>query len=163
MQSQLLSSPSVELVSKGRECLHHYLSLSNAEESFMKQKSRNTWLNHEDQNTSFFHRTLSIRTARNSIRCLVNDGVRIEDTKAIKELDVNFFKKLLGPPSSKLNDVDIGKIDLFPVQIFSIHKDILRSLCLARKSRAFFSQSKMIKPLALMVFLLSFIESLGLY
>lgn len=93
----------------------------------------------------------------------MNDGVRIEDTKAIKELDVNFFKKLLGPPSSKLNDVDIGKIDLFPVQISSIHKDILRSLCLARKLRAFFSQSKMIKPLALMVFLLSFIKSLGLY
>lgn len=158
MQGQLLSSPSVELISKGRECLHHYLSLSNAEESFMKQKSRNSWLNHGDQNTSFFHRALSIRTARNFIRCLVNDGVRIEDTKAIKELDVNFFKKLLGPPSGKLNDVDIGKIDLFPVQQRYFTKPVS-----GQEIKSIFFSMKDDKAAGPNGFSAFFIKSLGLY
>jgi len=37
-----------------KECLHHYVTISLAEEKFLKQKSRVQWLNLGDSNTSFF-------------------------------------------------------------------------------------------------------------
>ena len=41
------------------ECLHEYNCLRiAAEEALMKQKSRNGWLNLEDNNTTFFHQTV---------------------------------------------------------------------------------------------------------
>jgi hypothetical protein len=45
-----------------KEKNHCFMSLSNAEESFMKQKSRNNWLNLGDQNTALFHRSVKVRS-----------------------------------------------------------------------------------------------------
>jgi hypothetical protein len=45
-----------------KEKNHCFMSLSYAEESFMKQKSRNNWLNLGDQNTALFHRSVKVRS-----------------------------------------------------------------------------------------------------
>jgi hypothetical protein len=43
-------------VRKENECLHEYISISTAEEAFLKQKLRNQGLNVRDQYNSYFHR-----------------------------------------------------------------------------------------------------------
>ena len=111
VQSLLLSSPSADLINKEKECSHDFISLSNAEESFMKQKARINWLNLGDQNTGYFHNSLKLSTRRNSISCLLNeDGIEVEEPEAIKELAVNFYKRLLGRSSTSLNDFEMARI-----------------------------------------------------
>ena len=39
---------------KEKECLHAYISITKAKESFLNQKARNQWLQLGDQNNSFF-------------------------------------------------------------------------------------------------------------
>jgi hypothetical protein len=51
----LLSHGNANCQRRERECVHTLVSLSAAEENFMKQKSRNNWLNLGDGNTAFFH------------------------------------------------------------------------------------------------------------
>jgi hypothetical protein len=48
------SRGSAECLLKERECLQTYVSISNAEEAFLKQKARNQWLQLGDQNSAFF-------------------------------------------------------------------------------------------------------------
>ena len=50
----IASFGSVDSPLKGRECLHGYISITRVEESFLKQKARNQWLQLGDQNKSFF-------------------------------------------------------------------------------------------------------------
>lgn len=48
------------------------MELSQAEESFKKQKSRVAWLALGDQNTMFFHHKVSSNRMRNKILSLIN-------------------------------------------------------------------------------------------
>lgn len=59
----------------------------------MKQKSRNAWLNLGYQNTVFFYQVISIRKAKNAIKCLPNDGEKVKDPEFLKQLAVNFHKR----------------------------------------------------------------------
>lgn len=69
-----------DCLQKERECLHAYVSISRAEEAFLKQKARNQWLQLGDQNNSFFHRVIKGRYARNTITFLCDEqGRRVED------------------------------------------------------------------------------------
>jgi hypothetical protein len=52
---------------KEKECLHAYVSITKVEEAFLKQKARNQWLQLGDQNTSFFHHSLRVQNAKNTI------------------------------------------------------------------------------------------------
>jgi len=46
----------------------------------MKQKSRNKWLNLGDQNSSFFHKVIKLRYARNTIRYLYGSaGAKVDE------------------------------------------------------------------------------------
>ncbi|KAI3472118.1 hypothetical protein Pfo_029606 [Paulownia fortunei] len=82
---------------KERVLLKDFHELSNAEESFMKQKSRIQWLNLRDQNTSFFHKQFKQRNNTNRIMKVV-----LEDNSVVAEYDkmkleiVEYFKNLLG-------------------------------------------------------------------
>jgi hypothetical protein len=51
--SFLASHGNVDCHKKERECMHEYVSISNAEENFLKKKSRNQWLNLGDGNNGF--------------------------------------------------------------------------------------------------------------
>ena len=49
------------------EDLGKYVEMSNAEESFKRQKSRVRWMAIGDQNTKFFHKKLAGNRTRNKI------------------------------------------------------------------------------------------------
>jgi hypothetical protein len=82
---------------KEKECLHAYVSITKAEESFLKQKARNQWLQLGDQNNSFFHCSLKVQHAKKTITHLWDDqGNRVEEVEQIKQVAASFYKKLLG-------------------------------------------------------------------
>jgi len=70
-----------------KDCLHAYLSLVNAEENFLKQKSRNQWLNLVDGNSAYFHNLVKIINASNLVKVLKDDqGSTVSKPHRIKEL-----------------------------------------------------------------------------
>jgi hypothetical protein len=80
-----------------RECLHAYVSITKAEEAFLRQKTRVQWLQLGDQNTAFFHRMLKGRQARNYISFLYDEqGNKVADVDHLKGLAEDFYRKLLG-------------------------------------------------------------------
>jgi hypothetical protein len=94
-----------------RECLHQYVSISKAEEAFLKQKARNQWLKLGDQNSAFFHRLLKGRHARNTITHLSDEhGNRVEEVNRIKGLAEDFYKKLLGTSQMGFSDEIAARI-----------------------------------------------------
>jgi len=100
-QSEFLSSGgSIACQRKERECLHHFIPVSNAEENFLKQKSRNRWLNLGDGNNFFFHNSVKIRNSSNLIKQLKDEkGNCFYDFQQIKELAIEFYQKLIGSSS----------------------------------------------------------------
>jgi hypothetical protein len=70
---------------KKRECLHAYVSITKTEEAFLKQKAGNQWLKLGDQSTGFFHHSLRVQNARNSITHLWDEnGKQVEEVEQIK-------------------------------------------------------------------------------
>lgn len=65
------------------------------EELLWKQKSRESWLNHEDKNTRYFHTTTMVRRKRNKIEALSDDdGNLVTDPETLKAMAVNYFRSL---------------------------------------------------------------------
>ena len=96
-QLALLNNPyDTLLVENEKKCLKAFHDLAYAEEGFLKQKSRIQWLKLGDQNTSFFHKAIKSRNARNSIKVLTlaNRG-RIEDPEDIKQEAIAHFQNIL--------------------------------------------------------------------
>lgn len=84
-------------VRKENECHHEYLSISKADEAFLKQKSRNQWLNLGEQNNSYFHWIVKVQNSKNVITHLWDvQGRRVEDVEQIRSIAVDYYQKLLG-------------------------------------------------------------------
>ncbi|XP_058104393.1 uncharacterized protein LOC131248235 [Magnolia sinica] len=65
------------------------------EEVFWKQKSRNSWIEEGDKNTSFFHTSANEKIRRSSIQSIIlEDGTVITDHGEIKAVAVSFFQEL---------------------------------------------------------------------
>ena len=96
-QCNLLGNPTDHvLMDIEGNCLKAYRDLAYAEEGFLKQKSRVQWLNLGDQNTTFFHKAVKARNARNAIKVITSEnGCRIVDPLAIKDEAVQYFKNIL--------------------------------------------------------------------
>lgn len=91
----MLKPGSAELINKENECHYQYIAITNTEEAYMKQKSRNLG----DQISSFFHKVIKLRNARNTIRCLYDSaGAKVDEPHQLKDLAVDFFKNLSDPP-----------------------------------------------------------------
>lgn len=85
---------------KERECLHEFLSISAAEENFLKQKSRNQWLNLGDGNNGFFYKMVKVRNSFNLVKSLKDvEGNLVEGMQRIKQLTIDFYQTLLGDTS----------------------------------------------------------------
>lgn len=70
---------------KENECFHEYISIGKDEEAFLKQKSRNQWLNLGDQNYSFFPRMVKVRNSKNFTKHLRDEkGDKVEEVDRIK-------------------------------------------------------------------------------
>jgi hypothetical protein len=111
-QKEVISSLGrADCLLKERECLHAFVSLAKAEESFLKQKSRNQWLKLGDQNNGFFHRSLKVKQAKNTITHLWDEqGQRVDDVEQIKLVAKNFYKKLLGSNLMTFTDEKAARI-----------------------------------------------------
>ena len=98
-QSAMLNSPSNPLLGENeKSCLKNYHDLAIAEEGFLRQKSRVQWLKLGDQNTSFFHKAVKARNARNALKVITMvNGCRTEDPVAIKQEAVRHFQGILCP------------------------------------------------------------------
>lgn len=67
-------------------------------EESMKQESKVQWLELEDGNNTFFHRTLMVRRNKNQIRRIkIKDGSVVEDEEGIREEAEIYYKKILAP------------------------------------------------------------------
>jgi hypothetical protein len=108
-----------ESLLKERECLHAYVSITKAEESFLKQMARNQWLQLGDQNNSFFHRSIKVKNARSTITHLWDEqGKRVDDMEQIKLVAENFYQKLLGTDQLVFNESKAARLrQLIPVAI----------------------------------------------
>lgn len=97
VQTRVLSDPSPGNAILELEATRKWEILSKTEESFFCQKSRITWLDGGDKNTTFFHRMALVRQAINHIHFLIDDqGNRIETQKVIQDICINYFKEFLG-------------------------------------------------------------------
>lgn len=84
-----------------REAGAQFARLSLDEEAFFKQKSRVQWLQLGDKNTSFFHKSVMHRQARNRIHSITDDdGNTFLDQSIIGSKAAAFFEDLLNSPSS---------------------------------------------------------------
>lgn len=89
-QSQALLNPCTETFKAEAAAAREWNHYVKVEEHFFKQKSRITWLQLGDHNTSFFHRVVQIRRAKNSL-CLiqVDNDVCLTDPEEIKLEAIN--------------------------------------------------------------------------
>jgi hypothetical protein len=96
---------------KERECLHAYVSITKAEEAFLKQKARNQWLQLGDQNNAVFHRILKGRQVRNSISFLYDElGNKVEDIAQLKSMALEFYRNLLGSKNTHFTDASAERV-----------------------------------------------------
>ncbi|CAN1293082.1 LINE-1 retrotransposable element ORF2 protein [Linum perenne] len=97
IQVQLLSTPSESLISREKQAVERLLSFQKAEESFFRQKARIRSISEGDSNTSYFHRSVKVRTAFTTIRQIQSaSGVTLTDPVFIVNEFVSFYKGLLG-------------------------------------------------------------------
>jgi hypothetical protein len=102
------------------DCLHAYLSLVNAEENFLKQKSRNQWLNLGDGNSAYFHNLVKVINVSNLVKVLKDDhGSTVSEPYLIKELAVGFYEKLLGHSSHLFSNSKVDRVSQLIQKRFS--------------------------------------------
>ncbi|XP_059436754.1 uncharacterized protein LOC132169808 [Corylus avellana] len=95
---------------KERECLHAFVSITRAEESFLKQKARNQWLQLGDQNNN--------------------------DVDQIKKVAEDFYKNLLGTEQVQFTEAKAARVrQLIPVAISLEHAAILEKEVTAEEIR----------------------------
>ncbi|XP_062104862.1 uncharacterized protein LOC133816324 [Humulus lupulus] len=69
-------------------------------ESFLRQRSKITWLRFGDENTSYFHASLKKRKVENRITSFMDDQVQLIDNyEDVVAHFINHFKRLMGNPS----------------------------------------------------------------
>ncbi|KAK1311822.1 hypothetical protein QJS10_CPA07g00882 [Acorus calamus] len=98
----------------------NYLVLLRREETFLRQKSRQTWLSDGDRNSKFFYSSIKARIAHNTLRKVqLANGTISEDHALIKDHVVTYYQKLLNAEhshpiqalSNKIEDaVQSGKV-----------------------------------------------------
>ncbi|XP_062118466.1 uncharacterized protein LOC133832098 [Humulus lupulus] len=107
-QSALCSDPlNVELLSKEKDAQQDYFRHEKVYASFLRQKSKITWLRFGDENSSFFHASLKQRQTSNRIISYIDDNGCFVDNYA-KVVDHYFyhFKNHLGNTSRATGQID---------------------------------------------------------
>lgn len=95
-QKIALQNPSETTFEEAVDAMTTWNHWAAVEESFLRQKSRITWLLNGDQNTLFFFKIVQSRASFNMIRRLVlPSGETITDPKQIKATAVTHFEEFL--------------------------------------------------------------------
>ena len=110
------------------------------EESFWKSKSRNTWLNTGDRNTSYFHRTARARRIKNRLLSIQDeDGSTKKGDKEIAGVACKYFENLFtSTPTTEAVYADI--FQGFQTKITSeINDDLTRTVTIEEIRDSVFS------------------------
>jgi Reverse transcriptase (RNA-dependent DNA polymerase) len=76
------------------------------EESYLKQRSRNKWLEEGDLNTSYFHKVATARKKRNLILSMEIEGQVTTSLSDIQKHIFHFYKSLFGSKGNKVAKLD---------------------------------------------------------
>ena len=109
----VLSSPTPMASLNERIAGDKWVKLARAEESFFYQRSRVTWLNKGDANTTFYHHQVRTRLSQNQIIFLQDDLGNILDSREdIMNLVVSYYENLLGgvSPSNVASLEDLSQL-----------------------------------------------------
>lgn len=108
LQNKLGINPADSATQKEEKIAYNqFLTLSRAEESLARQKSRINWLKLGDQCTSFFFKSVNDNRNKTKITSLVLDDSSItHDDVVIKDTFVNFYTNLLGRPHNGYDRVN---------------------------------------------------------
>lgn len=100
-QSQTLANPNPYSLEEESISYQRWQHLSVLEEGYLKQKSKLHWLALDDQNNSYFQKSITIRKMRNSIRQIMNtNGDVLTNGEEIKQVAGEYFQNILShkPP-----------------------------------------------------------------
>ncbi|CAL1403047.1 unnamed protein product [Linum trigynum] len=103
VQQKALVDPSPENFEAEGVVMRELNVLLSAEESFLRQKSRETWLKTGDTNSDYFHRSVRSKQKRSRIRVLKDeDGLKTQDVDQMAQIAVRFYGHLLGRPDPEV-------------------------------------------------------------
>ena len=127
IQQELLGQQGNEqLVASEAMAASRYYSLTAAEESIAKQKSRINWLKLGDRNTAFFHHSMRRRQNRNCITSVkLENGSFSREEEDIKTGYVEFFKRLYGSQRSRASMETSKANELVAKKLSSVQKQML--------------------------------------
>lgn len=117
------------------------LGLSSLERTIARQRSRLLFLKEGDANTKLFYLHASHRTRKKHIARLEHNGV-IAITHDEKELLLyNYFRMILGTPSSRTEAIDLASLGLLPLDLDPLEapfpeQEIWRTIVELPKERA---------------------------
>ncbi|KAG7559114.1 Alpha/Beta hydrolase fold [Arabidopsis thaliana x Arabidopsis arenosa] len=162
LQRLLLSSPDAQAAREEHQERALWQTLISAEERFFRQKSRVIWLHLGDRNTSFFHKSVSQRAARNHIHFLCDQNDRkIVDISEIKTFAASYFEGILGSTDLPISPVTVAQLqELLPFRCTDSHaqdlqklvtpeeiKTVLFSMPLNKTVQEFFRNGRLLKDL----------------
>ncbi|CAL1381793.1 unnamed protein product [Linum trigynum] len=85
--------------------------MQKAEELFYGQKSRAQGVHEGDMNTSYFHKSLRVRTHKQQITKLQrDDGSETSEIHQMGDLAVNFYKKLIGEVDGSVQGLSVAEL-----------------------------------------------------
>lgn len=100
-QNEVLTAPFAALIQQEKDQLVILNDPIHVEEAYLMQKSKIKWLKAGDHNTSFFHKAIKDRIARNFISSLTAaNGTLLTDYDQIKNESLSHYESQLGSGSS---------------------------------------------------------------
>ncbi|XP_062118804.1 uncharacterized protein LOC133832483 [Humulus lupulus] len=140
-KSKLYDDPSnMSLIYAEREA---YLEFSRQEkiyESFLRQKSKITWLRFGDENSSYFHASLKKRKVSNRIVSFISvDGTIVDDYEMVTLHFLQHFQSFLGCASRSNGHIDPQSITFGPVFDLDTQLELIKPFPLHDVKVALFS------------------------
>ncbi|XP_062075364.1 uncharacterized protein LOC133779417 [Humulus lupulus] len=116
-QSYLCSDPSnTKLLSKEKAAQQDYFRHEKIYASFLRQKSKITWLRFGDENSSYFHTSLKQRQISNHIVSYIDDNGRfVDDYDKVVDYYFQYFKNHLGTTNKATGQIASDCIKHGPV------------------------------------------------
>ncbi|KAK8559681.1 hypothetical protein V6N13_016419 [Hibiscus sabdariffa] len=98
-----------KLVIKEKVVYAELQNLLSAEESFLRQKPRISWIKEGGQNSKFFHSMLAFKHNQQTIKSLTNAHGQVLDTQDEISIEaISFYEKLLGTRDASVSGVLCG-------------------------------------------------------
>ncbi|CAN1120408.1 LINE-1 retrotransposable element ORF2 protein [Linum perenne] len=111
-QMNALHDPSPINLEVSNSTTAYWTSICADEESFFRQKSRVIWISEGDKNTSYFHKSMKARQARNFISSIKGtDGILCTTVDQIAAEAVSFYKSLLGTEDVEVRSQSVEYFD----------------------------------------------------